>query len=207
MPRPYPHRVEPHADQHAGEQEAGPGKQRERRAARRRPEVGLDRIGQPVEPRRRRIGGVSIASCDGATRSAQTWPARALRPTLPQPGGQQHRHAHDVEDVHLEKRAQAATADDQRLQAEQKREAEDLPGPSRARRPSPPTSFMPRRIRALAASTIATPARNRKIGAPNPPRTIAHRYDGRLRSATRVQESSVCASIMISTPTPRSQSR
>ena len=56
------------------------------------------------------------------------------------------------------------------------------------------------------ASAIATPARNRKLGAAKPPTIIALPYVLLWRASSRVQASSVWASIMISTEMPRSQS-
>ena len=56
------------------------------------------------------------------------------------------------------------------------------------------------------ASAIATPARNRKLGAAKPPTIIAQPYVLLWRASSRVQASSVWASIMISTEMPRSQS-
>ena len=53
----------------------------------------------------------------------------------------------------------------------------------------------------------ATPASNRNSGAPNPPRISDSPNARDARSATRVQLSMTCASIMISTATPRSTSR
>ncbi len=63
--------------------------------------------------------------------------------------------------------------------------------------------------RAFDPADIATaiPARKRNSGAPKPPRISDPKKARDRRSATRVQLSMTCASIMISTATPRSTSR
>jgi hypothetical protein len=53
---------------------------------------------------------------------------------------------------------------------------------------------------------LAIPARKRKPGAPKPPTIIAQPYVPFWRASTRVHASRVCASIMMSTRMPRSQS-
>jgi len=58
----------------------------------------------------------------------------------------------------------------------------------------------------VAASTTARPASHRNNGAAKPPRIVALRYAIDDREAARVHASSVCASIISSTATPRAQS-
>ncbi len=65
----------------------------------------------------------------------------------------------------------------------------------------------PRRSREPAASASAMPARKRKAGAAKPATIIAQPYVLLWRASRRVHASSVWASIMMRTETPRSQSR
>ena len=119
-------RVEQFARQRTRHQEAGPRKQRERRAARYRTDVPLERVRNGIEP-----GGITEQRCHERARGrGNRERPHAGRPSPcepPQPGSRHHRRAHHVEDVNLEQVDERSPAKELGLDPEQERQSEDLP--------------------------------------------------------------------------------
>ena len=99
-----------------------------------------------------------------------------------------------------------AGTDDEGLQTEQECEDENLRGRAGRSASSAATRLPVFSGVRVAESTDARPASQRNSGAAKPPRMVALRKPMEPRSAARVHASSVCASIMKSTASPRAQS-
>ena len=174
---------------------------------RNRSKIALDEIRQ-IRQRRQRANDWRRER-DDARLPRQTRSADAARdPATP------HNHAvsddrgpHDVEDVDLEQRPQRGLADEKRLQPEQKRQREDLEAAfldgacgltivTRAAAPSSRPTAQPRR----RPEEERAARRSRRESA-------SDRMPWNRDRRRRVQLSITCASIMISTATPRSTSR